>query len=53
MDRRKTKDGSVQGHRPVPDVVAFLGIPYAAAPFGDNRFREPRPVHALSAAAES
>ncbi|WP_030165007.1 carboxylesterase/lipase family protein [Spirillospora albida] len=24
-------------------VTAFLGIPYAAPPFGPNRFREPRP----------
>lgn len=44
MDRRKTNDGWVQDHRPVPDVVALLGIPYAAAPFGGNRFRTaPRP----------
>lgn len=52
MDRRKTNDGWVQGHRPVPDVVAFFGIPYAAAPFGGNRFREPRPVHAWGGVRE-
>lgn len=46
MDTHKTNDGWVQGHRPVPDVISFLGIPYAAAPFGGNRFREPRPVQA-------
>ncbi|MFI9724414.1 carboxylesterase/lipase family protein [Streptomyces sp. NPDC052396] len=46
MDVRKTKDGLVRGRRPAPDIVAFLGIPYAAAPFGVNRFREPRPVQA-------
>ncbi|MFJ2112882.1 MULTISPECIES: carboxylesterase/lipase family protein [unclassified Streptomyces] len=37
------EDGAVRGHRPVPGVVACLGIPYAAAPFGAGRFREPRP----------
>ncbi|MCB1256891.1 MAG: carboxylesterase/lipase family protein [Microthrixaceae bacterium] len=30
--------GSVEG-----DVRRFLGIPYAAAPFGENRMRRPRP----------
>ncbi|MFF8729302.1 carboxylesterase/lipase family protein [Streptomyces sp. NPDC015171] len=52
MDVRRTKDGSVRGHRPAPDVVAFLGIPYAAAPFGANRFREPRPVEAWQGVRE-
>lgn len=27
-------------------IRRFLGIPYAAAPFGDNRFRAPQPVQA-------
>ncbi|MFJ2626011.1 carboxylesterase/lipase family protein [Streptomyces sp. NPDC087532] len=44
VDVRTTKDGLVRGRRPAPEIVAFLGIPYAAAPFGANRFREPRPV---------
>ncbi|MFF4243114.1 carboxylesterase family protein [Streptomyces sp. NPDC001822] len=40
-----TKAGSVAG-RPAerdPDVVVLRGIPYAAPPFGANRFRAPRP----------
>ncbi|MGW0548397.1 carboxylesterase/lipase family protein [Streptomyces altiplanensis] len=39
-----TQGGPVLGHRPVPGVVAVLGIPYAAAPFGAGRFLEPRPA---------
>ncbi|GHE15185.1 carboxylesterase/lipase family protein [Streptomyces alanosinicus] len=52
MDVRKTKDGLVRGHRAASDIVAFLGIPYAAAPFGVNRFREPRPVQAWEGVRE-
>ncbi|MFI2763511.1 carboxylesterase/lipase family protein [Streptomyces echinatus] len=52
MDIRETKDGSVRGIRPASDIVAFLGIPYAAAPFGINRFREPRPVQAWEGVRE-
>ncbi|MEV4411742.1 carboxylesterase family protein [Catellatospora sp. NPDC049609] len=38
-----TRDGRVRGR--VDDGVAvFLGIPYAAAPFGEHRFRAPAPV---------
>ncbi|WP_431045447.1 carboxylesterase/lipase family protein [Streptomyces sp. P1-3] len=44
MDTFRTRDGLVRGRRSVPDVVAVLGIPYAAAPFGANRFRAPRPA---------
>ncbi|MFE6619222.1 carboxylesterase/lipase family protein [Streptomyces sp. NPDC057740] len=40
----KTTSGSVRGFRASADVVAVLGIPYAAPPFGANRFREPLPA---------
>lgn len=40
----RTANGPVRGQRPVDGVVAVLGVPYAAAPFGARRFREPRPV---------
>ena len=37
-----TRQGQVRGH--VSDgVAAFKGIPYAAPPFGANRFQPPRP----------
>ncbi|MGN5376556.1 carboxylesterase/lipase family protein [Streptomyces lasalocidi] len=53
MDVRTTRDGLVRGRRvAAPDTVAFLGVPYAAAPFGANRFREPRPVQAWEGVRE-
>jgi Carboxylesterase type B len=39
----KTAAGQVRG-RTVDGVARFLGIPYAAAPFGPHRFRPPAPV---------
>lgn len=38
-----TRHGKVRG-RSEGGVAAFLGIPYAAPPFGDHRFRAPAPV---------
>ncbi|MFJ8754559.1 carboxylesterase/lipase family protein [Streptomyces sp. NPDC102441] len=46
MGTFKTKNGSVQGFRVSTEVVAVLGIPYAAPPFGANRFRAPLPAPA-------
>ncbi|MFC9852426.1 carboxylesterase/lipase family protein [Streptomyces prasinus] len=40
----RTASGPVHGRPPVDGVVAVLGVPYAAAPFGPRRFREPQPV---------
>ncbi|MER5308598.1 carboxylesterase family protein [Streptomyces sp. NPDC002773] len=44
MDIFKTTHGAVRGFRASADVVAALGIPYAAPPFGARRFREPAPA---------
>ncbi len=41
----KTRDGAVRGSL-VDGVATFKGIPYAAPPFGPNRFRAPQPVAA-------
>lgn len=39
----QTRDGAVRGSV-VGNVISFKGIPYAAPPFGPNRFRPPQPV---------
>ncbi|GAA1894284.1 carboxylesterase family protein [Streptomyces sodiiphilus] len=44
VEVRRTENGRVRGRGSVRGVLAFLGIPYAAPPFGANRFREPCPV---------
>ncbi len=42
----KIKDGKLQGMKCTrnPSVWAFLGIPYADDPVGENRWRAPQPV---------
>ncbi|MEV0039404.1 carboxylesterase family protein [Streptomyces sp. NPDC050804] len=40
----RTTSGRLRGRRSVDGVTAVLGIPYAAPPFGSQRFRRPRPV---------
>lgn len=46
MDIFTTKAGMVRGRRTDrdPGIVAVLGLPYAAPPFGTRRFREPQPA---------
>ncbi|MER7550028.1 carboxylesterase family protein [Streptomyces anulatus] len=46
MDVFTTKSGRVRGRRAARDggIVAVLGVPYAAPPFGARRFREPQPA---------
>ena len=39
----RTRRGAVQGST-ADGVAAFKGIPYAAPPFGPNRFQPPRPA---------
>ena len=38
----RTRQGMVRGAM-TEGVAVFKGIPYAAPPFGDNRFQPPRP----------
>ncbi|WP_426403070.1 carboxylesterase/lipase family protein [Streptomyces sp. R-07] len=39
----RTRQGEVRGRTSPDGVTSFLGIPYAAPPFGARRFREPFP----------
>src|SRR4051812_17476198 len=38
----RTSAGAVRGRAGAGGISAFKGIPYAAPPFGSNRFREPQ-----------
>lgn len=44
MELFTTRYGTVRGFRAAGDVVAVLGIPYVAPPFGARRFRAPAPA---------
>ncbi|GGK18763.1 carboxylic ester hydrolase [Streptomyces camponoticapitis] len=52
MDLFPTVNGQVRGRRTASDVVAVLGIPYAAPPFGADRFKAPRPAPAWQGVRE-
>jgi para-nitrobenzyl esterase len=43
----RTQQGAVRGSA-AEGIVSFKGIPYAAPPFGPNRFRPPQPVESWS-----
>ncbi len=48
----RTRQGIVRGHR-VDGVAIFKGIPYAASPFGANRFQAPQPARSWSGVRET
>ncbi len=48
----KTRAGAVRG-TVVDGIATFKGIPYAAPPFGPNRFRAPQPVKAWEGEREA
>lgn len=41
-----TRSGQIQGTMVEPDIQAFMGIPYAAPPVRELRWRDPQPVSA-------
>ncbi|QGV81185.1 carboxylesterase/lipase family protein [Streptomyces ficellus] len=43
-----TRQGEVRGRESADGIASFLGIPYAAPPFGPLRFRSPAPPRAWS-----
>ena len=47
----EVESGRVQGLF-INGVHRYLGVPYAAAPFGENRFRPPQPVKGWSGERE-
>jgi len=48
----RTRQGAVQGST-AEGVAAFKGIPYAAPPFGPNRFQPPRPAETWEGVREA
>ncbi|MGA5048419.1 carboxylesterase/lipase family protein [Streptomyces arboris] len=54
MDVFTTRAGRVRGRRSErdPGIVTVRGLPYAAPPFGADRFREPRPAQAWDGVRE-
>ncbi|ADO44408.1 carboxylesterase, type B (plasmid) [Ketogulonicigenium vulgare Y25] len=38
----QTEAGQIVGYFKTPDVIHFRGVPYAAAPYGDLRFKAPQ-----------
>jgi para-nitrobenzyl esterase len=48
----RTRQGAVHGSA-ADGVASFKGIPYAAPPFGPNRFQPPRPVSAWDGVREA
>ncbi|WP_345983731.1 carboxylesterase family protein [Streptomyces sp. DSS69] len=54
MDVFTTRAGRVRGRRSErdPGIVTVRGLPYAAPPFGADRFREPRPARAWDGVRE-
>jgi para-nitrobenzyl esterase len=43
-ERVKTENGTVQGTRTSSGIRVFRGVPFAAPPVGDLRWKEPQPV---------
>ncbi|OLE35283.1 MAG: carboxylesterase [Ktedonobacter sp. 13_1_20CM_3_54_15] len=48
----RTRQGAVHGSA-VDGVAAFKGVPYAAPPFGPNRFQPPRPAESWDGVREA
>jgi para-nitrobenzyl esterase len=48
----RTRQGVVRGSM-VEGVATFKGIPYAAPPFGSNRFQPPRPAESWDGVREA
>ena len=51
--RRTTTQGEVQGYRTPNGALGWLGIPYAAAPVGERRWRAPEPMPAWQGVREA